>query len=53
MKTLDKILKDSSGYKYKYPNRSCQECRKNPCFNGIQNLNFDFAKYGCSEYKIS
>jgi hypothetical protein len=49
-KVTDKILKDSSGYKYKFPQRSCNNCRRHPCFIGQDNLNFDFAKYGCCEY---
>lgn len=53
MSDLNKLLKDSSGFRYKYPNRSCSNCSKYPCFLRMDNLHFDFAKYGCSEYKES
>jgi hypothetical protein len=53
MNDLNKLLKDSSGFRYKYPNRSCSNCLKYPCFLRMDNLHFDFAKYGCSEYKES
>lgn len=37
--------------KYKYPNRTCKQCAKYPCFRGIENLSSDFAKYGCRDWK--
>lgn len=43
--------KDKDGVKYKFPNRTCKECEKYPCFMGIQNMKCDFAKYGCINYK--
>lgn len=48
---MDKsILKDPSGIPYKFPNRDCEECARYPCFEGIQNLSCNFAKYGCRKY---
>jgi hypothetical protein len=44
------VLKDSGGIPYKYPNRTCKECIRYPCFDGINNLSCDFAKYGCRKY---
>ena len=44
------IGKDEEGVKYKYPNRSCKQCRRFPCFEGIEICKSDFAKYGCSQY---
>ena len=41
-------VKDPNGVKYKYPERSCKECTKNPCFNGFEKTISDFAKYGCN-----
>lgn len=49
MNTL-KISKDEFGTKLKYPNRSCKDCKKYPCFEGINNCKSDFAKYGCVSY---
>ena len=46
----DSILRDPSGIPYKYPNRTCKECPRYPCFQGIENLSCDFAKYGCRKY---
>lgn len=43
-------LHDKYGVKYKHPERSCIECKKYPCFRGIEHLACDFAKYGCIEY---
>ena len=45
-----KIVKDKFGVKLKYPQRSCKNCKKYPCFNGIINCKSDFAKYGCIYY---
>lgn len=49
---MRKILndRDKDGVIYKYPNRTCKECKKYPCFRGIENSVCDFAKYGCIEY---
>lgn len=35
---------------WKFPERSCQECKKYPCFTGQENAKADFAKYGCINY---
>ena len=45
------ILKDSEGIKYKYPERSCKDCVKFMCFEGMENMVCDFAKYGCRTYE--
>lgn len=45
-----KLVKDKFGVKLKYPDRSCLECRKYPCFPGINKCKSDFAKYGCNFY---
>lgn len=44
-------LKDAGGKIYKFPNRTCKECKKYPCFKGIEKMSCDYAKYGCKEYK--
>ena len=44
------VLKDSGGITYKFPNRTCKDCTRYPCFEGINNLSCDFAKYGCRKY---
>lgn len=44
-------LKDKFGVKYKFPTRSCKNCKKYPCFQGIKLCKCDFAKYGCLYYK--
>lgn len=44
------VLKDCAGIKYKYPNRTCKECVRYPCFEGIKSMSCDFAKYGCRKY---
>lgn len=49
MKCL-RINKDSEGVKYKYIDRSCQQCKRFPCFEGIEICKSDFAKYGCKQY---
>lgn len=43
-------MNDKYGIKYKYPDRSCLNCKKYPCFAGIKLCVCDFAKYGCSLY---
>lgn len=44
------IAKDRSGVKYKYPSRTCSNCLKYPCFEGIKKCNSNFAAYGCTYY---
>lgn len=43
--------KDRDGVKYQYPERTCIECRKYPCFRGIEKRQCDYAKYGCINYE--
>lgn len=42
-----KVARDKYGTKLKYPNRSCIDCAKYPCFDGITKCISDFAKIGC------
>lgn len=35
---------------WKFPNRSCKECKEYPCMKGQNVLRSDFAKYGCKHY---
>ena len=46
----DSILKDPYGIVYKHPERTCKDCVRYPCFEGIENMTCDFAKYGCRKY---
>lgn len=48
--SIIKVVKDKFGVKLKYPERSCKNCKKYPCFSGITNCKSDFAKYGCIYY---
>jgi hypothetical protein len=43
---------DNAGVKYKYPDRSCEKCKKYPCHEDIITLDAEFAKYGCIMYEI-
>ena len=45
-------MKDKYGTKIKYPNRTCQECAKYPCFEGIEKCRSNFAKYGCKIWML-
>lgn len=45
-----KVQKDEYGVRLKFPNRTCKECNKYPCFEGIDKCISDFAKYGCVYY---
>lgn len=45
-----KVRKDEYGVKLKFPDRTCESCRKYPCFDGIKKCSCDFAKYGCIYY---
>lgn len=45
-----KSVRDKFGVKLKYPKRSCKNCRKYPCFVGIDKCKSDFAQYGCIFY---
>ncbi len=48
-----KATKDKFGVKLKYPDRTCKDCAKYPCFIGIDKCRSDMAKYGCSLYSES
>lgn len=50
-KLSDSFNKDRDGVKYKYPERTCKDCSRYPCFGGIERSVCDFAKYGCVHYK--
>lgn len=48
-----KYDKDENGVKYKCPERSCKECSKYPCFKNQDDCRCDFAKYGCTDFKLN
>lgn len=48
---MNKVVKDQWNVKLKYPDRSCKECAKYPCFEGIENTVSNFSQYGCIYYK--
>ena len=50
---INQIIKDKYGVKLKYPNRQCKDCKKYPCFYGIDKCLSNFAAYGCVYYKDS
>lgn len=52
-KKKEKVIfgRDDDNNIYKYPSRKCKDCKKYPCFRGIENLDSDFAKYGCLEFE--
>ncbi len=43
--------KDEDGVKYKFSERTCLDCARNPCFRNMDLCPCDFAKYGCINYK--
>lgn len=43
--------KDKDGVKYQYPQRTCKDCIKYPCFRGQERMTCDYAKYGCRKYE--
>ena len=45
------VITDVNGVVYKFPERKCVDCKKYPCFQGIENCFCDLAKYGCIQYK--
>ncbi len=47
----DNFTKDEEGIIYKFPERSCKNCFKYPCFKGIEICSCDRAKYGCRDYR--
>lgn len=44
------IVKDRYGTKLTYPDRTCKDCKKYPCFDNMDSCRSDFAKYGCKNY---
>lgn len=46
-----RVSRDKFGIKYQFPNRTCIDCKKYPCFQGIQNCVCNFAAYGCKYYQ--
>lgn len=50
---MSEVVKDKFGIVLKHPDRTCQECKRYPCFTGMEHCVCDFAKYGCTYYKIS
>lgn len=45
------VVKDKWGVKLQHPERKCQDCKKFPCFVGIENTSCLMAAYGCKYYK--
>ena len=43
--------KDKFGIKLKFPERSCKQCKRYPCFTGIDKCVCDLATYGCTLFK--
>lgn len=39
--------RDKYMLRYKYPNRTCKQCKKYPCFPEIDTCSSNFAAYGC------
>ena len=44
-------FKDSDGFHYKHPERSCKKCLKYPCLNKMDKLKSNFGAYGCRYYE--
>lgn len=42
--------KDRWGIEYKFPLRTCKDCKKYPCISGMNRCKCDFARYGCLDY---
>lgn len=45
------MKKDKFGVKLKFPDRDCKQCKKYPCFAGLEKCKCNMAKYGCFLYK--
>lgn len=45
------MFKDRDGFHYKYPERSCKRCLKYPCIEKMENLQGNFAAYGCKMFE--
>ena len=50
-KTKINIEKDEYGVKLKFPNRTCKQCIRYPCFANIDKCASNFAAYGCIYYE--
>lgn len=48
--TEKEFYMDEEGIRYKYPERTCKNCLKYPCFRGQETFKSDMAKYGCIHY---
>ena len=46
-----RVTRDKSGVVLKYPGRKCEDCKKYPCFAGMNRCLCNFAEYGCIEYE--
>lgn len=44
-------VRDAWGVVLKFPERTCKECLKYPCFVGIKNVKSDLAKFGCIYFR--
>lgn len=42
--------RDVNGVYYKFPSRTCKDCLKYPCLDGMDKLLCDLAAYGCKHY---
>ena len=42
--------RDANGVYYKFPDRTCKDCLKYPCLDGMDKLFCDLAAYGCKYY---
>lgn len=45
------MIKDKFGVKFKFPDRSCKDCKNYKCFQEIDKCVCDFGKYGCKNFK--
>ena len=42
--------RDANGVYYIFPDRTCKDCLKYPCLDGMDKLLCDLAAYGCKHY---
>lgn len=48
----DKVkYRDTDGFTFRHPERSCKLCLNYPCVTNMDKLRCDFAKYGCINFK--
>lgn len=45
-----RVPRDQDGVRIYNPERTCLECKHNPCILGQDKCKADFAKYGCVMY---